>query len=116
MLSYGNAQYIYSRNGELQKKIVETDTTSYAYDYFGNLLSVRLPRHGGQADGDFIEYMIDAQNHRIGKKLNGNVIKRWVYAGGLLPIAELDSAIKSFFMCKNIEGHLGRQLIRDVVV
>jgi RHS repeat-associated protein len=92
MLSYGNAQYIYSRNGELQKKIVETDTTSYAYDYFGNLLSVRLPRHGGQADGDFIEYMIDAQNHRIGKKLNGNVIKRWVYAGGLLPIAELDSA------------------------
>jgi hypothetical protein len=24
--------------------------------------------------------------------------------------------IKSFFMCKNIEGHLGRQLIRDVVV
>jgi hypothetical protein len=24
--------------------------------------------------------------------------------------------IKSFFMCKNIGGHLGRQLVRDVII
>jgi RHS repeat-associated protein len=86
MLSYGNAQFVYLKNGELQKKIVGSDTTCYTYDYFGNLMNIRLP------NGDLIEYMIDAQNHRIGKKINGNVIKRWAYVGGLLPIAELDSA------------------------
>ena len=86
MLSYGNAQYIYSRNGELQKKIVGTDTTSYAYDYFGNLMKVVLP------NGDFIEYIIDGQNRRIGKKLNGSIVRQWIYAGQLSPIAELDSS------------------------
>jgi len=40
MLSYGNAQYIYSKNGELQKEIVGADTTSYTYDIFGNLIKV----------------------------------------------------------------------------
>jgi RHS repeat-associated protein len=127
MLSYGNAQYIYSRNGELQKKISGTDTTSYAYDYFGNLLSVRLPGHGGQANGDFIEYIIDGQNRRIGKKINGAIVKKWIYAGGLSPIAELDSAYNvtaefvGSLMIKNgntyqlITDHLGSvRLVVDI--
>ncbi len=86
MLSYGNAQYIYSKNGELQKKIVGEDTTSYTYDYFGNLIKVVLPNR------DVIEYVIDGQNRRIGKKLNGAIVKKWIYAGQLSPIAELDSS------------------------
>jgi len=86
MLSYGSAQYIYSKNGELQKKIVGADTTSYMYDYFGNLMSVRLP------NGNLVEYIIDGQNRRIGKKLNGAIVKKWIYAGRLSPVAELDSA------------------------
>ena len=86
MLSYGNAQYIYSKNGELQKKIVGEDTTSYTYDYFGNLIKVMLPNR------DVIEYVIDGQNRRIGKKLNGAIVKKWIYAGQLSPIAELDSS------------------------
>ena len=105
MLSYGNAQYIYSKNGELQKKIEGTDTTSYAYDYFGNLLSVRLPRHSGQANGDLIEYIIDGQNRRIGKKLNGAIVKKWIYAGQLSPIAELDSA-----------GHLTAEFVGSLMI
>ena len=121
MLSYGNALYIYSRNGELQKKIVETDTTSYTYDYFGNLLSVRLP------NGDLIEYIIDGQNRRIGKKINGSIVKRWIYAGGLSPVAELDSAgnltaefvgslmIKNGNMYQLVTDHLGSvRLVVDV--
>jgi len=85
MLIYGNAQYIYSKNGELQKKIVCTDTTHYIYDYLGNLRNVVMP------NGDNIEYIIDAQNRRIGKELNGVIVKRWIYSGQLIPIAELDS-------------------------
>jgi YD repeat-containing protein len=86
MLKYGNAQYIYTKNGELLKKVIGNDTTSYAYDYLGNLVTVLLP------SGDQIDYIIDGQNRRVGKKLNGNLVKRWVYSSGLLPIAELDSA------------------------
>jgi len=121
MLSYGNAQYIYSKNGELQKKIVGEDTTSYVYDYFGNLLKVTMP------NGDVLEYMIDGQNRRIGKKINGAIVKKWIYAGGLSPIAELDSAYNvtaefvGSLMIKNgntyqlITDHLGSvRLVIDV--
>jgi RHS repeat-associated protein len=38
-----------------------------------------------------IEYVIDGQNRRVGKRLNGTLVKRWIYSGQLLPIAELDS-------------------------
>jgi RHS repeat-associated protein len=52
----------------------------------GNLMKVELP------DGDEIEYLIDAQNRRVGKKLNGQIVARWIYSGRLAPVAQLDSA------------------------
>jgi RHS repeat-associated protein len=86
MLSYANAQYVYSGNGDLRQKIVGTDTTRYTYDAFGNLLSVRF------ADGTNIEYVVDGQNRRIGKKGNGVFKKRWLHSDDLRIVAELDSA------------------------
>ena len=61
----------------------------------------------------------DAQNHRIGKKVNGVLVKGWLYGDGLLPIAELnaDGSVASRFvggvMYKNdkeykiITNHIG---------
>jgi len=43
-------------------------------------------------NGDNIEYLIDGQHRRIGKKVNGVIVKKWIYSGQLSPIAELDSA------------------------
>ncbi|HOV98335.1 MAG TPA: RHS repeat-associated core domain-containing protein [Bacteroidota bacterium] len=86
MLSYGNAQYFYTPNGELRMKVEGSDTTFYTYDYFGNLITVILPNK------DRIDYIIDGQNRRIGKKLNGQIVKKWIYSGQLTPVAELDSA------------------------
>jgi len=94
MLSYSStqgligssAQYLYTPNGELKAKIEGTDTTKYVYDDFGNLMSVQFP------NGDNIEYLIDGLNRRIGKKINGVIVKRWIYSGQLSPIAEHDSA------------------------
>jgi len=121
MLTYGNAQYIYSKNGELQKKIEGVDTTHYTYDYFGNLIAVQLP------DGDRIDYIIDGQNRRIGKKLNGVIVKRWIYSGQLSPVAELDSAgnvtarfaggymVKSSNTYQLVKDHLGSvRMVVDV--
>jgi RHS repeat-associated protein len=121
MLQYANSQYHYTSNGELQYKIVGVDTTRFTYDYFGNLITVILP------SGDRIEYIIDSQSRRIGKKVNGQIVKRWIYSGQLSPVAELDSAgnvIAQFvgsLMIKNgntyqfITDHLGSvRLVVDV--
>jgi RHS repeat-associated protein len=110
LLKYSSTQYSYTSNGELQKKIVGTDTTRYSYDYFGNFTKVIMP------NGDQIDYIIDGQNRRIGKKINGVIVNRWIYSGQLSPIAELDSAgnvtaqFVSGYMIKNGNTY---QLIRD---
>jgi hypothetical protein len=37
------------------------------------------------------QYQIDAQNRRVGRKVNGVVVARWLYSSQLAPVAELDS-------------------------
>lgn len=86
MLSYGGNTYQYTANGELAKKINAEGTTVYDYDVLGNLRAVRLP------DGTRIEYVIDGQNRRIGKKVNGVLTQGFLYQDQLNPVAELDSS------------------------
>jgi RHS repeat-associated protein len=88
LLTYENNTYTYTANGELLSK-TDTDTntvTSYNYDVLGNLISVAMP------DGTLIEYIIDGQNRRIGKKVNGTLTQGFLYSNQLNPIAELDNA------------------------
>jgi len=59
-------------------------TTSYTYDELGNLTHVVLP------SGTTIDYVIDGQNRSIGKKVNGTLVKGWLYGDQLRPIAEVD--------------------------
>jgi RHS repeat-associated protein len=47
---------------------------------------VRLPT------GITIDYLVDAQNRRIGKKVNGSLVKGFLYQSQLAPIAELDGS------------------------
>jgi YD repeat-containing protein len=69
LLTYGSATYTYGRNGELAEMVIGTDTTWYTYDALGNLTEVELP------DGTEIEYVIDPQNRRIGKKVDGDLVQ-----------------------------------------
>ena len=41
-------------------------------------------------DGTQIDYVIDAQDRRVGKKVNGTLVQGWLYGNQLNPIAELD--------------------------
>jgi RHS repeat-associated protein len=86
LTSYGTATYAYTANGELREKVVGTDTTRYAYDALGNLVHVRLPA------GTVIDYVIDGQNRRIGKKVDGVLVQGLLYQSQLAPVAELDGA------------------------
>ena len=62
------------------------ETTSYDYDALGNLRAVVLP------NGTVVEYLMDGENRRVGKKVNGALSKGWLYRAALQPVAELDSA------------------------
>jgi RHS repeat-associated protein len=84
LTTYNGATYLYSDNGNLQKKIDASGTTLYAYDALGNLRGVTLP------DGSLIEYLIDALNRRVGKKVNGTLMSGWLYEDRLRVIAETD--------------------------
>ena len=85
MLQYGNEHYIYNKNGYLTTKYSGLDTTKYTYDNLGNLLLAVLP------NGTNIEYVVDANNRRIAKKVDGRIIAKYLYQDQLKPVVELDS-------------------------
>jgi len=59
-------------------------TASFSYDVLGNLKSATLP---GSLT---VEYVIDGQNRRIGKKVNGTLTQGFLYQNQLNSVAELD--------------------------
>ncbi len=87
MQTYDDASYTYSANGELAYKIDPSDgTTAYTYDAVGNLRRVVLP------SGMDIEYVVDGEGRRVGKKVNGVLTQGWLWRSKLQPVAELDGA------------------------
>lgn len=72
-------------NGELLTKTAAGETTAYDYDLLGNLMNVAFP------NGTDIQYIVDGQNRRIGKKVNGTLAQGFLYQDQLSPVAELDS-------------------------
>lgn len=86
LLQYGSTTYSYSANGELQNKTDGGQTTTYDYDVIGNLLGVTLPNNTQ------IDYLIDGENRRVGKKVNGTLVQGFLYEDALNPVAELDGS------------------------
>jgi RHS repeat-associated protein len=84
LVAYGSATYAYDRNGALNTKTVASDSTRYEYDVLGNLRRVTLP------DGTLVEYIVDGMKRRVAKKVNGVMVKGWLYQNQLNPVAELD--------------------------
>ena len=86
LTSYGAVTYTYTANGEVQTATSGGETTTYSYDVFGNLIAVGLP------DGTAVEYVIDGQHRRVGKKVNGVLTQGFLYSSQLRPAAELDGS------------------------
>ena len=86
LVTYGASSYAYTPNGELIAKAEGSLTTQYHYDVLGNLMQVKLP-------GDVtIDYLIDGRNRRVGKKVNGQLVKGLLYQDQINPIAEVDGS------------------------
>ena len=63
--TYGGLSYTYTANGELTSKTDGSATVTYDYDVAGNLRQLVLD------SGVTIDYVIDASNRRVGKKVGG---------------------------------------------
>jgi RHS repeat-associated protein len=84
LTKYGSTTYQHFANGERSQKTVPGQgITKYEWDVFGNLRRVELP------GGSVIDYLIDGQNRRVGKNIDGVLAKAWLYEGPV-PVAELD--------------------------
>jgi RHS repeat-associated protein len=83
LLTYGGIAYTYTANGELATKTQNGQTVRYEYDEIGNLVKVTMP------NGIEIEYVIDGQGRRVGKRVNGVFGQGFLYGGQLTPVAEL---------------------------
>jgi YD repeat-containing protein len=86
LVNYGATTYAQDATGDLTSKTTGSATTGYTYDGLGNLRDVTLP------GGATIEYAIDGQNRRIGKRVDGTPQKGWLYQNALNPVAELDGS------------------------
>jgi YD repeat-containing protein len=87
LLTYGTASYQYTNNGDLTTKTVGSQQTSYTYDAFGNLLHV-----GGLPSATTIDYVIDGENRRVGKKVNSTLTTGYLYQDALNVLAQLDGS------------------------
>jgi YD repeat-containing protein len=100
LCTYGDSTYTYDANGALLEKIGPEGQTHYTYDGAGLLQKVELP------NGVTIYYVHDAMGRRIAKlrkpagATTATLVKSWLYADGLRPIAQLDStgAVESTFV------------------
>jgi choice-of-anchor A domain-containing protein/RHS repeat-associated protein len=97
LLSSGSAVFSHDANGSRVSQLLNPNSsllTAYSYDLFGQLKSVSLP------DGRTVSYDRDALNRVTAKRVNGAIIKGWIYKDGLAPIAETDGGtnIVSFFV------------------
>jgi len=86
LISYGPFNFTYTPSGDLATKtdVAAGVVTRYTYDSLGQLREVALP------DGRIVSYDLDGMRRRITKRINGTVVRKWLYGGGMHPVAELD--------------------------
>jgi YD repeat-containing protein len=83
---YGDFEYRYNARGQLEERERVSDgaVTGYTYDGLGRLKKVVTEA------GLEVHYVHDALGRRIGKVVDGQLDRGWLYADALNPIAQLD--------------------------
>jgi len=73
LIVYGDNTYRYDEDGYLVEKTAPQGSTSYTYNTLGALTKVVLP------NGTTIEYPQDVLNRRVAKKVNGQVVEKYLW-------------------------------------
>ena len=72
LYNLNNTIYAYDEDGYLASKVTPLGTTHYNYGTLGELLSVVTPEVT-------IEYLHNANNQRVAKKVNGTIIEKYLW-------------------------------------
>lgn len=107
LTALGPTTFTYDTAGRVASMTDVHGVTAYEWDGLGRLAGVRLP------DGRHITYTIDGDGRRIARDVDGERTNGWLYAGSLLPVAELDAtdAVRSVLLHDDDENLVG--IIRD---
>lgn len=84
--AWGGITYAQDGAGRRTTRTEGAASTSYVYDALGLLRRVDLP------DGRRVEYVVDGAGRRVGKDVDGQRVRGWLYADALRPVAELDAS------------------------
>ncbi|WP_353572692.1 RHS repeat-associated core domain-containing protein [Candidatus Albibeggiatoa sp. nov. BB20] len=111
LLTYENQRYTHTTNGERLTKTENGETTRYHYDVSTNLTQVRL------ASGQTVSYIIDGQDRRVGKVVDGFLEEGYLYQGSINPIATLDrnGEVKAQFIYGS-QDHVPDYMLQDGAV
>ena len=114
LLTANGTTYTYTANGELSSKtsLQSPASSLYSYDALGNLRSATLPT------GTTISYVIDGENRRIGKMVNGSLVQGFLYENQLEPVAELDGTgnlVARFVYCGCGAGNIPQYMMKNGV-
>ena len=85
LLTAGNDTYQFDLDGFLTQKTTSEGTTTYKYSSRGELLEVVLP------DGTVISYDYDPMGRRIAKRINGQVVEKYLWSGRIRLLAVYDN-------------------------
>jgi YD repeat-containing protein len=90
----GGVTFSYDKNGQLTRREDGSAVTTYAYNVFGALNGAEL------SDGRHVSYVLDGQNRRVGKRVDGDLVEGFLYGKALNPVAELnaDGSVRSTFV------------------
>jgi RHS repeat-associated protein len=86
VVQFGQGMFEHGLGGERLRKQLGDQITRYDYDGLGNLMGVSLP------NGQRVQYLLDAQDRRVGKRVDGVLVQAFLYENSLRPIAELNGA------------------------
>jgi RHS repeat-associated protein len=114
LLTYNGNTYTYSANGEFSTvtRPLTPGPSAYQYDALGNLRSVTL------STGTAIGYVIDGENRRVGKTVNGSLVQGFLYENQLEPVAELDGSgnlVSRFVYCGCGAGNIPQYMLKGGV-
>ncbi|MCG8420234.1 MAG: RHS repeat-associated core domain-containing protein, partial [Proteobacteria bacterium] len=109
-LDHGDVEFTYTPRGQqhTRTQVSTGATTTYSYDPLGNLSHVERP------NGTTIDYILDGQQRRIGKKVDGTLQTGFLYQDALNPVAQLDATgtVTARFVYAE-QGHVPAYLIKD---
>jgi RHS repeat-associated protein len=85
LIAAGDMRFAYDPDGFLTRKTDKTGETKYAYASRGGLLRVDIP------GGTVVKYINDPFGRRIAKKVNGNVVEKYLWQGQTRLLAVCDA-------------------------